>query len=43
MDVGGLFGGIGGGLLGAKRAGLKVLYNIEPRPFFNLETFSVIL
>ena len=40
MEVGGLFGGIGGALLGAKRAGFNVLFNIEPRPFFNLDTFK---
>ena len=38
--VGALFGGIGGALFGAKRAGFKVNFNIEPRSFFNEKTFQ---
>jgi DNA (cytosine-5)-methyltransferase 1 len=38
--VGALYGGIGGALLGAKRAGYKVDFNIESRAFFNIETFN---
>ena len=38
--VAGIFGGIGGGLLGAKWAGFDVLYNAEPRKCFDPETFK---
>lgn len=40
MNAGGIFGGIGGSLLGAKWAGFDVRFNIEPRKFFNDETFT---
>ncbi len=40
MIAGGVFGGIGGGLLGAQWAGFKVGFNAEPRAFYNEETFN---
>tara|TARA_R100000008_G_scaffold78068_1_gene58866 strand:+ start:2266 stop:3234 length:969 start_codon:yes stop_codon:yes gene_type:complete len=40
MNAGGIYGGIGGALLGAQWAGFDIKFNIEPRPFFNTETFK---
>jgi len=39
--VAGIFGGIGGGILGASWAGFDVLYNADPRKCFNPETFEI--
>jgi len=39
-SVGGYYGGIGGALLGARWAGYDVVYNYEPRAFFNLATWN---
>ena len=39
MNAGGIYGGIGGALLGAQWGGFDVRFNIEPRAFFNSETF----
>jgi len=38
-NVGGIYGGIGGALLGAQWGGFNVKFNIEPRAFFNADTF----
>jgi DNA (cytosine-5)-methyltransferase 1 len=40
LSIGGYYGGIGGALLGARWAGANVVYNHEPRKFFNLNTFK---
>jgi len=40
MIAAGVFGGIGGSLLGAEWAGYKVGFNVEPRSFYNEETFK---
>jgi len=39
VNVGGIYGGIGGALLGAQWGGFDVKFNIEPRAFFNSDTF----
>lgn len=40
MNAGGIYGGIGGALLGAQWAGFDIKFNIEPRSFFNFDTFG---
>ena len=40
MNAGGIYGGIGGALLGAQWGGFDVKFNIEPRSFFNADTFK---
>ena len=40
MIAAGVFGGVGGALLGAKWAGYDIGFNVEPRPFYNEETFK---
>jgi len=39
-SVGGYYGGIGGALLGARWAGYDIVYNYEPRAFFNKATWN---
>jgi DNA (cytosine-5)-methyltransferase 1 len=40
VTAGTIFGGIGGALFGAKRAGFDLAFNVEPRAFFNSTTFK---